>query len=127
MEPVDQLGEFLGGGPEAERLARPAVELAGDLVEFCLCHAGETLALREVLAQQAVGVLVGPALPRARGSQKYTSTPVSTLNRRCSAISLPWSEVSERRSWAGSVVMLASGASQTGSALVASGSATSWQ
>jgi hypothetical protein len=25
---------FSGGGPEAERLARPAVELAGDLVEF---------------------------------------------------------------------------------------------
>ena len=67
MEPVDQLGEFLGGGPEAERLAGPAVELAGDLVEFCLCHPGETLALREVLAQEAVGVLVRPALPRASG------------------------------------------------------------
>ena len=38
-----------------------------------------------------------------RGSQKYTSTPVSTLNRRCSAISFPWSQVSERRSWTGSV------------------------
>jgi hypothetical protein len=89
VEPVDQLGEFLGGGPESECLAGPPVELAGDLVEFCLGHPGEALALREVLAQETVGVLVGPALPRLRGSQKYTSTPVSTLNRRCSAISLP--------------------------------------
>ena len=40
MEGVDQLGEFLGGGPEAERLAGPVVELAGDLVELCLGHPG---------------------------------------------------------------------------------------
>jgi hypothetical protein len=35
--------------------------------------------------------------------------------------------VSERRSWAGGVLMLALSASQTGSALVPSGNATSWQ
>jgi hypothetical protein len=45
-------------GCEAERLARAAVELLGDLVEALLAHPGETRSLREVLAKQAVGVLV---------------------------------------------------------------------
>ena len=30
--PVNQFGEFLGGGPKSERLAGPVVEPAGDLV-----------------------------------------------------------------------------------------------
>ena len=68
-----------------------------------------------------------PRCQGLRGSQKYTSTPVSTLKRRCSAISFPWSQVSERRSWTGNVVMLALSASQTGSALLPSAKATSWQ
>src|SRR6516165_4116401 len=67
VEGVDQLSEFLGGGPEAERLTGPAVELAGDLVELCLGYPREALAFREVLAKQTVGVLVGPALPGAAG------------------------------------------------------------
>jgi hypothetical protein len=50
------------------------------------------------LAQQPVGVLVAGPLPGLRGSQKYTGTPVSLVNRACSAISLPWSQVKERRS-----------------------------
>jgi hypothetical protein len=33
------------------------------------------------------------------GSQKYTCTPLSTVNWAWRAISTPWSHVSERRSW----------------------------
>src|SRR5205085_8071289 len=45
--------------------------------------------------------LVFSLLPRCHGlfgSQKYTATPVATLKRACSAISLPWSQVNERAS-----------------------------
>src|SRR3954454_21647189 len=58
LEAVDQLGELLRRGCEAERLARAAVELRGDLVEALLAHPGEAHSLREVLAKQAVDVLV---------------------------------------------------------------------
>ena len=47
----------------------------------------------QVLADQPVGVLVAGPLPGLRGSQKYTGTPVSVVNRACSAVSLPWSQV----------------------------------
>src|SRR5215208_5352775 len=67
LEAVDQLGEPLRRGCEAERLARAAVELLGDLVKALLAHPGEARSLREVLAKQAVGVLVGAPLPGAAG------------------------------------------------------------
>ena len=52
----------------------------------------------------------------ARGSSGRRSrpaTPVSMVNRACSAISLPWSQVSDRISCAGSVVIAAARASAT--------------
>src|SRR5215207_1837581 len=58
LEAGDQRGELLRRGCEAERLARAAVELLGDLVEALLADPGEARSLREVLAKQAVGVLV---------------------------------------------------------------------
>src|SRR5215217_5821305 len=67
LDAVDQLGELLRRGREAERLARAAVELLCDLVEALLAHPGETRSLREVLAKQAVGVLVRAPLPGASG------------------------------------------------------------
>jgi len=54
--------ENLGGGPPAERLARPAVQRARDGGEVFRAVACEVCALGEVLAQQPVGVLVRPAL-----------------------------------------------------------------
>jgi hypothetical protein len=42
--------------------------------------------------------------------------PVSMRSCAWLAISAPWSQVSERRSWAGSVVMVAAIASRTASA-----------
>ena len=47
-------------------------------------------------------------LPRCHGewgSQKYTGTPVATVNCLCRAISHPWSQVSEPRRCAGNVVI----------------------
>jgi hypothetical protein len=45
-------------------LSRAVVELGGDGVDVSLGKRFEVGAFREVLAQQAVGVLVGAALPR---------------------------------------------------------------
>lgn len=82
--------------------------------------------LREVLAEQSVDILVRPALPWAlRVAEVDGATPVSTLTRACWAISLPWSHVIERRSSAGSSVILAARASATTSAVWPFGSATS--
>ena len=47
------------------------IELARDPIQLILAVAGEVGPLRQILAQQAVGVLVGAALPRPLyGSQK---------------------------------------------------------
>lgn len=50
-------------GPKAETLARPLIDGMVCLRDLFLAHAGEVGALREVLPRQAVGVLVGAALP----------------------------------------------------------------
>src|SRR6476660_7718711 len=59
------LGERLSGCSPPECLARPTVQRRRDSVEFLGAVASEAGASGEVLAQQPVGVLVGPALPRA--------------------------------------------------------------
>src|SRR3954470_22585252 len=58
LEAVDQLGELVRRSCEAECLARAAVELRCDFIEALLADPGEARSLREVLAKQAVGVLV---------------------------------------------------------------------
>src|SRR3984885_1031015 len=50
---------------ERQGLARPPIELAGHLVQMCLGVDRQVCPLGEVLAQQAIGVLVGAALPGA--------------------------------------------------------------
>ena len=50
--------------PVAQAFARPAVELIVRLLHALLAHARQRFAFRKVLAQEAVGVLVGAALPR---------------------------------------------------------------
>ena len=57
--------ESLGRCLPAEGLSGPVVEGGSDCVEVVLVVAGQVGALGEVLAQQAVGVLVGAALPGA--------------------------------------------------------------
>src|SRR4051794_18685682 len=55
----------LGGGSPSERLAGPAVERVGDGGKVVGAVSREVGALGEVLPEQAVGVLVGAALPGA--------------------------------------------------------------
>jgi hypothetical protein len=57
--------EEFGGALPAEAFARPRVELPSDGIEWSRREAGQVGAFREIRAQQAVGVLVDAALPRA--------------------------------------------------------------
>src|SRR5436190_425290 len=67
--------EGLGGGAPAEDLAGSGVQRVGDGLEFLGAPARYVGALREVLAQKAVGVLVGAPLPRAvRVSEEHGDT-----------------------------------------------------
>ncbi len=63
-----------------QRGPRAGVEAVGDGIEFLLGVDGQVGAFGQVLAQQAVGVLAGPALPGLWGSQKYTRTPVAAVS-----------------------------------------------
>ncbi len=45
----------------------PLVELVGDRIALCLAGERQVSALRPVRSQEPVGVLTGPALPRAMG------------------------------------------------------------
>src|SRR5271170_2588713 len=69
------LVERLGGGSPVECLARPAVERGSDRGEVFSGVSCEVCALREVLAEQAVGVLVGPSLPGALRITEIHSKP----------------------------------------------------
>ena len=57
--------EEFGGALPAESFSRPSVELPSDGIELSLREVGQVGAFREILAQQAMGVLVDAALPRA--------------------------------------------------------------
>ena len=56
--------EYIRRRPLAEGLAGPGVELARNGIQLRLGVAGEVGPLRQILPQQAIGVLVGAALPR---------------------------------------------------------------
>src|SRR5208337_2666776 len=60
----EQVADLLDGFAVAEAFSGPVVEFGGDLVQLGFAVHGQVAALREVLAQQAVGVLVAAALPR---------------------------------------------------------------
>ncbi len=57
--------QSIGWGFEAQGLSRTLIEPQGDRVEVGLGEAREIASSREVLSQQAVGVLVAAALPGA--------------------------------------------------------------
>src|SRR5258707_12752840 len=58
------------------------VWLTSHFVQMGLRMDRQVGALWKVLSQQAIGVLVRPALPRALQSQKYTSSLVANVKRR---------------------------------------------
>src|SRR5579864_2042361 len=57
--------KFLGRGSEPQRLAWPSVELSCHFIQMGLRVNRQVSPFGEVLPEQAVGVLVGAALPRA--------------------------------------------------------------
>src|SRR4051794_35897115 len=59
------LVEGFGGATPSEDLSWPRVEDGGHGLKLLATPSGEGGALREILAQHAVGVLVGASLPRA--------------------------------------------------------------
>src|SRR5437879_4282525 len=65
--------------------------------------AGQICPSREVLAQQAVRVLIAAALPWAAGIAEVDCTLVATVKVLWSAISLPRSHVNDRRSSRGNL------------------------
>ena len=66
IQPVDATvsASISGRRPIAECPAGPGVALARNRIQLRLGVAGEVSPLRQVLAQQTIGVLVRPALPR---------------------------------------------------------------
>jgi hypothetical protein len=83
---------------EPEGLSRAAIQLGRDGIQRCLVELAQVAALGEVLAEQAVGVLVGAALPGAAWVAEVDLDARVDVNWWCSAMSRPWSQVSERRS-----------------------------
>jgi hypothetical protein len=110
------LVEYFGGRSPAERLSRAGVQGDSDGGEVIGTVPGQVGSSGEVLAQQSVGVLVGAALPRALWIAEVDLQAVSIRSCACWAISAPWSQVSDRRSCSGSVVIAATIASRTASA-----------
>ena len=66
FEEVERLWhKHFNGASKVEALSWPSVELPGNGIEFGLRETGKVGALGEILAEQAIGVLVDTALPRA--------------------------------------------------------------
>ena len=66
FEEVERLWhKHFNGASKVEALSWPSVELPGHGIEFRLRETGKVGALGEILAEQAIGVLVDTALPRA--------------------------------------------------------------
>ena len=77
----------------------------GDGVELSLGCVARGLKIAAGTEEVLICWCLFPRCQGLLGLQKQIWTPVSTVKRTCSAISLPWSHVMERRSWAGRVKM----------------------
>src|SRR5829696_5347122 len=84
-----EIVEFFDGLPPLQCLTRPAIQLCGDPIELGLRMQRQVGALREVLPEQAVGVLVRTTLPRRMRVAEIHRDPVRTVKSACRAISLP--------------------------------------
>jgi len=66
---------------EAEAFPGTVVEVVGDLSAKGAGEMAKRSALREVLADESVGVLVGAAFPRVMGSSEVEGSIEGVLNR----------------------------------------------
>jgi hypothetical protein len=75
---MTQLGEDLKRRGPVETFSWPGIQLMGDGVQLALRIARQIRPLGQVLAQQAMGVLIGPALPGAMwiGEEDLNREPV---------------------------------------------------
>jgi hypothetical protein len=96
------IGQPRGGSRPTQRLARSRVQLLGNGGELLGVVVWQVGPLREVLAQQAIGVLVAGPLPRAGLPAEVHGMPSALVISACIAISAPWSQLSDRRSCFGS-------------------------
>jgi hypothetical protein len=89
--------QSIGRAVKAQGLSRALIEPQRYPVQVGLRETREICSPREILPQQAVGVLVAAALPRTAWITEV-DLHVSMVKVLCSAISLPRSQVKERRS-----------------------------
>ena len=83
----------LVGRPEPQALAGPAVDGIVHPLNLLVRDPGEVGLLREILAQQAVGVLVGAALPRVARQREVEDRPRPSLDPPELGELLPLSDV----------------------------------
>ncbi len=89
----------LVGRPVPQALAWPEVDGIVHPPDLAVAHGAEVGALGEVLADKAVGVLVGPPLPGVAGRAKKNPAPVAASTSANAANSLPLSGVTVRAGW----------------------------
>ena len=87
--------EPLSGRLEAERLARPLVQWSGNRIELCLRVARYVDALRQVVPEQPIGILVAAPLPRALWVTKVDLDIGGQGESLVPCISVPRSQVSD--------------------------------
>lgn len=98
--------ERFGRCSPAEDLAGPVVHVVATASISSADQRAKSVPFGEVLAAQAVAVSFVPRCQGLCGSAKNTGRPVSILNWACADISLPRSQVSDRRSYSGSAVIV---------------------
>ena len=84
-----QVRRDIQGRRKVETFPRACVHAMRDGVQLALGITRQVCALGQVLAQAAMGVLVGAALPGAYGSAKKIWLASRWAKRSCSAISFP--------------------------------------
>jgi len=95
----NSLVKHLSRSSEVECLARSFIESPGYRIELALWVCRDVDPLGDVLPQQAIGVLVGPALPRVLSHKRLTRRPrarsrksvawwrsAPTARRRCATV-----------------------------------------
>ena len=105
MDRCNVSAECIRWGLKSQRLSRSLIELQGDFVELGPRVAREIGALGKVLTQQPIGILVRATLPRAVWVAEVHLRIGSEREVFMRAISLPRSQVRERRSCLGSLRM----------------------